>query len=881
MGISLSFSHCAEAAADAAGGESMPATRFQVEIRPVLPEQLSRLEEVANDLYFTWGRRGVRRLFAQLDQDCWDQCGHNPKVFLRRVPQRRLEAAAGDPILLAEYRQVLSAYDFYLEDSSRTESDQYLDREQDLVAYFCAEFGFDESIPIYAGGLGILAADYCKAMSNLRVPFVGVGMLYRQGYFTQRILGQGEQVADYPFTEAADLPCAPVRRPGGDEVRVQVELPGRVLHLRVWEARAGHIRLFLLDSDLPENRADDQTITHQLYGGDIHNRMHQELVLGIGGVRALRTLGLNPTIWHINEGHAAFQILERCREHVRRGLDFPSAVELVSANTVFTTHTPVPAGHDVFDAQLMRLHFGTFLTEVGIEEAELLALGANPRQPDGFNMTALALRCSRFHNGVSRIHGQVASQMESYIWPQVPPQENSIGYVTNGVDIDTFLGRSWVALFEMYKGGGWRANPTDTAFWKGFIDGIPTHVYLSVRQVLKSEMLESARRRALVQYKRANFTEAMIQQITRQLGPQSLNTLVIGFARRFATYKRATLLFQDLERLARILSDPKRPVLFIFAGKAHPNDAPGQGLIKQVFEISMRPEFLGKIVLLEDYNLSLARDLMPGVDVWLNVPEYPKEACGTSGMKAAANGAINLSVLDGWWGEAYDGENGWAINPRPETDPQVRDREEAEELLSLLEHQVIPLYYRRNTEGEPEGWVLKSKASMKSVLPRYNSIRMAVDYLRDYYGPARNHGRALWANDAAGARELAQWKQRVVGAWQDVRARLASRPPAAVTAGQRIRLEVAVELNGLAPEDVVVECLIGRLTDLGEFRSARRVPFKAAKRAPAGSEQTYCLDLASAMDEPPLEGLRHYQIRVYPHQRLQAHPFECGCMLWL
>jgi starch phosphorylase len=858
----------------------MTATRFQVEIRPVLPERLSRLEELASDLYFTWDR-DVSRLFAHLDQECWDHCGHNPTVFLRRVPERKLEAAATDPILLTEYRRILSAYDTYMEDSSRTESDRYLDRERDLVAYFSAEFGFHQSIPIYAGGLGILAADYCKAMSNLWVPFVGVGMLYRRGYFTQRILCQGEQVADYPYTEAADLPVAPALSPSGEEVRVQVELPSRTVRLRVWEAKTGHIRLFLLDSGLPENRPEDQTITHQLYGGDIHNRIHQEIVLGIGGVRALRALGLNATVWHINEGHAAFQVLERCREHVGRGLDFRTAVELVAANTVFTTHTPVPAGHDVFDAELMRLHFGDFMQQVHIGESELLALGASPRQPEGFNMTALALRCSRFHNGVSRIHGRVASEMESYIWPEVPPQENSIGYVTNGVDINTFLGRSWVALFEMYMGGGWRAKLTDARFWKGFIDSIPNHVYLSVRQILKSEMLESARRRALVQYKRANCTDSVIEQVTRKLGPQSLGTLVIGFARRFATYKRATLLFQDLERLARILNDPQRPVLFIFAGKAHPNDVPGQGLIRQVFEISMRPEFLGKVILLEDYNLSLARDLMPGVDVWLNVPEYPKEACGTSGMKAAANGAINLSVLDGWWGEAYNGENGWAITPRSEADPQARDRQEAEELLKLLEHQVIPLYYRRNAEGEPEEWVRKSKASMKSVLPNYNSIRMAVDYLRGYYGPARDHGRALREEEAAGARELAQWKQRVAAAWEGVRIRLANEPPAAVVAGKPIPVEVAVDLNGLAAEDVVVECVIGRVSQLGEFLPAQHVRLKAAKEAETGNGQIYHVDLASAMSDLDLVALRHYELRIYPRHRLEAHPFECGFVRWL
>jgi starch phosphorylase len=858
----------------------MPATRFHVEIRPLLPERLSRLEELANDLYFTW-ERGVRQLFAHLDQECWDQCGHNPRVFLRRVPQRKLGAAVNDPILLAEYRRVLSAYDTYMEDSSRTESDRYLDREQDLVAYFSAEFGFHQSIPIYAGGLGILAADYCKAMSNLWVPFVGVGMLYRQGYFTQRIRCHGEQVADYPYTEATDLPVAPALDASGEEIRVQVALPGRTVQLRIWEAKAGHIRLFLLDTDLPENKRDDRSITHQLYGGDVHTRIHQEIVLGIGGVRALRALGLNPTIWHINEGHAAFQILERCREQVDSGLEFRTALELVAANTVFTTHTPVPAGHDVFDAELMRKHFAVFLAQVRIKESELLALGASPRQPDAFNMTALALRCTRFHNGVSRIHGRVASQMESYIWPEVPPQENSIGYVTNGVDIDTFLGRSWVALFDMYVGGGWRAKLTDTAFWRGFIDSIPTHVYLSVRQILKLEMLESARRRAEVQYKRSNCTDSTIEQITQHLRGQNLDTLVIGFARRFATYKRAALLFQDQNRLARILNDPERPVLFIFAGKAHPNDVPGQNLIRQVFEMSMHPDFLGKIILLEDYNLSLARDLMPGVDVWLNVPEYPKEACGTSGMKAAANGAINLSVLDGWWGEAYDGENGWAIAPRPELDPQTRDRQEAEELLNLLEHQVIPLYYRRNAEGEAEAWVLKSKASMKSVLPNYNSIRMAVDYLRGYYGPARDHGRSLWKDGAAGAHELAQWKQRIAAAWGGVRIRLANEPPEAVTAGKPIRVEVAVNLNGLAPEDVVVECVIGQVSELGEFVPWHRLPFKALEQPTAGSEQTYDVDLASAMSELPMEGLRHYEVRVYPYHRLQAHRFECGCMLWL
>jgi starch phosphorylase len=857
----------------------MPGTQFQVEIRPRIPEPLKRLEELANDLYYSWNR-GVRRLFCHLDDTTWDICLSNPKVFLRRVSQQRLEEAARDPIFLADFRSVLSAYDTYMQERPFTGTSANFDAGRELIAYFSAEFGFHQSVPIYAGGLGILAGDYCKAMSNLWVPFVGVGLLYREGYFTQRVLADGRQLAHYPHVDPEDLPVVAAVDPTGREVYVEVDIQGNSLRLKVWRAQAGHIRLYLLDSGLPENTPEQRQITNKLYGGNLDDRIRQEIVLGIGGVRALRAMGLAPTVWHINEGHAAFQILERCREHKAQGLDFASALELAAANTVFTTHTPVPAGHDIFPNSQMRGHFEPFIKELEIEERRFFDLGASPRQPDGFNMTSLSLRGSRFHNGVSRIHGEVASQMECYIWPQIQPEENPMGYVTNGTDVDTFLGMSWVALFDMYMGRGWRAKLTDKAFWEGFVSSIPDHVYQSVRQVHKMEMFQELRRRAVVQLQRNGFPESLVREITRNLSPENLGVLVIGFARRFATYKRATLLFKDLGRLARLVDDPRRPVLFVFAGKAHPNDEPGQALIREVTEISMRPEFRGKILFLEDYNISLARSLYPGVDVWLNVPEYPKEACGTSGMKAGINGAINLSVLDGWWGEAYDGDNGWAITPHPELDPRTRDDREANELLTLLEQQVVPLYFARNDSGDPEAWIAKSKASMRTILPHYNGIRMANDYLRNYYGPAARHGRLLGRDQAAGARALAAWRRKIQESWPSLRIRLASPPPRTVNVGEPVPISVAVYLNGLDAEDVEVECLLGKQNDLGELIPAQTLSFNVAGTTDHG-ETLYHVDLCEPRPTYSAEGLEAYKIRVYPHHPMLEHRFETGYMRWL
>jgi starch phosphorylase len=856
-----------------------PGSRFSVEIRPVLPKRFARLEELANDLYFSWNRT-VRGLFWHLDKDCWNACSHNPKVFLRRVRQSKIDAAAEDPILLTEYRHVLTAYDTYKEQQPIIRIDNYLNRDKDLVAYFSAEYGFHESMPIYAGGLGILAADYCKAMSNLWVPFVGIGILYRQGYFTQRIDCEGAQIAHFPYTDPRDLPVTPALDGAGKEVFVRLDFPGRIVELKVWQVRAGHIRLFLLDSDVLANSPEDRQLTAQLYGGDLNLRIQQEIILGVGGTRALRALGLRPTVWHINEGHAAFLILERCKEKVRDGMDFDSALELVAANTAFTTHTPVPAGHDVFDYDAMTRYFDACIRDCGVSRQQFMELGANPRNPHGFCTTTLALRGSRYRNGVSRIHGGVAAEMESYLWPDIQTSENPIGYITNGADVDTYLARSWVALFEMYMGGGWRAKLTDKKFWDEFIESIPDHVFMSVRQLLKAAAIEDIRNRASIQYHRCAQTKSLADRLIAHLTPRHLNTLLIGFARRFATYKRAGMIFKDLDRLARLVNDPERPVILVFAGKAHPNDVPGQALLSHIFRISLRPEFQGKIILLENYNLSMTRELLPGVDVWLNTPEYPLEACGTSGMKAAINGAINLSVLDGWWAEAYNGENGWAITPHPGFDPETRNRLESEELMNILEFQVIPAYYARNSDGEPEVWTKKAKASMKSILPQFNTIRMALDYLNDSYAPAARQGFRLAERHYEGARELARWKKKIREAWPNVRARLPTPLATSVQAGESVSLEVAVHLNGLDAGDVVVECVLGSESAAGEFIAQERLPFTRVGQNPEGETLYHC-DLFDSDQSCRIGGLHQFKVRVFPSHDMLSHPFECGRMLWL
>jgi starch phosphorylase len=852
----------------------MSGTRFTLEVQPVIPERLQGLSEIANDLLYSWDR-DVRRLFIRLDPPLWNACGHNPKVFLRRISQKRLDAAAEDRTYLEDYHRTLSAYNSYHREKMKAGLVEHLDPRHDLVAYFCAEFGLHESMPIYSGGLGILAGDHCKAASDLGIPFVAVGLMYRQGYFTQTIDASGHQVAHYHPIDFADLPIKPAKDPRNQEIHVHVDLPGRRVHLKLWSAKAGHITIYLLDSDLAQNNPHDRAITYQLYGGDIHTRIQQEIVLGIGGVRALRALELKPSVWHINEGHAAFMIVERCRELVAAGMDFDSAMEQTASGTVYTTHTPVPAGHDIFHHDLMGSYFGEFVPHLGIDMHRFRQLGHSPTNPDGFNMTALALRGSRFHNGVSRIHGGVASKMEGYVWPQVPDEENPIRYVTNGVHVPTFLARGWTNLFDMQFGREWRNEMLSESYWEK-IDNIPDYGYWSLHQSLKSRLLEIIRTRATLQHQRNGCSAAQVDRLVRHLAPNETDVLILGFARRFATYKRATLLFSDPARLAKLLNDPKRPVLLVFAGKAHPNDQPGKHLIKTIHEYSRRPEFEGRIILLEGYDISLARHLVIGVDVWVNTPTYPLEASGTSGQKAGINGVLNLSVLDGWWGEGYNGSNGWGIVPHEaHFDEGYRNQEESKDLLNILENEVIPTYFNRNGYGYSEKWVKMSKSSMKSLIPRFNAQRMVRDYIMNFYGPAARQLRRMVENNSAPAHDLAKWKQKIAAAWPKVSMRRVDSAASHVKSGASLHIQLAAHLDEIQPGDVRVECLVGKTSVSGEFVVQHRYFLEHAGRNEQG-ETLFQLDL-----QPELTGLVHYQIRMYPYHELLSHPFETGWMIWL
>ncbi len=847
-------------------------TPFIIAVNPKIPPRLARLEELANNLWYSWDR-STRTLFSRLNPALWKAVGHNPKDFLKRVDESLLLEAAEDQVFLANYNSILSAYDSYHSEVVRNNDATGL-RTQDQVAYFCFEFGFHESFPIYSGGLGILAGDHCKGASDMRLPFVGVGLLYRQGYFLQIIDNEGSQQVTYTDSDFDDFPVAPVLREDGSEIHVEVELPKRKVVVKVWQAILGHVRLYLLDADLQENSPQDRNITYQLYGGDKTMRIEQEIILGIGGVRALQEVGVKPTVWHINEGHAAFMMLERARNLVRQGLDFASAHEAVAVNTVFTTHTAVPAGHDHFSETMMETYFEEFYHDLKITREEFMALGRTPKSPD-FNMTALAIRGTRFHNGVSKIHGSVSANICRGLWPQIEPEENPLAYITNGVHVPTFLAQEWSTMFDRHLGQEWRNKICDTEYWSR-IDKIPDHLFWSARQTLKSSMLYGVRDRLAIQNFRNRGSESHLDRMLKFADPTNPNILTLGFARRFATYKRATLLFENLDRLREIILDQEHPVLLIFAGKAHPVDVPGQDLIRRVSEFARLPEFEGRLLLVEGYDLRLARRLVAGVDVWLNNPVYPLEASGTSGMKAGINGAINLSVLDGWWGEGYDGKNGWAIKPGPEDmDPVLRDKQESRTLYEILQDQVVPLYYSRDNLGYSPEWVKMVKHSMASLLPRYNATRMVGEYVNNFYLPASRQGALYVENDFDSARKVAVWKAKARSAWGGVTLKRLDTPCKRINFGDTLHFKVAAKLNGLEPEDVVVELLICR-----RVKHPKPCDFQYYSFQIAGTEKSgeYLFELNLA---PDICGKLECHIRTYPYHPLLTHPLEMGMMLWL
>ena len=848
-----------------------PGTRYPLEVNPKIPKRLSRMEELAGNLWYSWDR-ATRSIFARLNPALWDAVGHNPKAMLKRIDEQRLLDAASDPAFLDSLTRVLAAFDTYhAEPPFKQNSGGF--RPEDQVAYFCAEFGLHESLPLYSGGLGILAGDHCKAASDFQLPFIGVGLLYRQGYFVQTIDAEGRQRAEYHDSAFSDLPIEPVKKNGAD-LTFELAFPGRRILVKVWQARIGHVRLYMLDTDVPENSERDRAIAHRLYGGDRTTRLEQELVLGVGGAKALAAMEMKPSIWHINEGHAAFMILERVRGLVAEGLSLEVGLEAVAANTVFTTHTPVPAGHDQFSDGTVMPYLKSCFGELGAAADKLAGLARPPAGGD-FNMTALAIRGSRYHNGVSRIHGGVSQTLLKDYWPHVSPEENPVGYVTNGVHVTTFLAPEWSEVLDRFLGVGWMHRLGYPGIWEKIRD-IPDHIFWSVRQDIKARLLHMIRHRITLQHTRNHGSESHIERLLRFCDPGKPNVLTIGFGRRFATYKRATLLFNDLDNFRRIIGDKERPVVFLFAGKAHPADEPGQELIRTLVHMSGQEEFQGRLLFIEGYDLHIARRLVSGVDVWLNNPVYPLEASGTSGMKAGMNGVINLSILDGWWDEGYDGENGWAIKPAsPLLDQHRRDREEARTLYELLQDSVLPLYYRRAEGGYSAEWLRIAKRSMASLLPRYDASRMLGEYVSKYYLPASRQGHRYAGNGYEGAKTVAAWKARVRAAWPGVAARRLDTPRSRIEFGEAIPVEIAVKLNGLEPADVNVELLLTR-----ELRDAPAVQhthgLAAAGPLPETREHRFRIDL-----KPGLSGRLDYCIRIYPKHELLTHPFELGLSTWV
>mgnify|MGYP002600804197 FL=1 len=848
----------------------------KITVNPQLPKRIEKLSEISNNLWWSWNTEFLR-LFKKIDKDLWETCEKNPVKFLKQVSQERLEAVATNAEFLKEYDRLAKEFNDYVTSKNTWFANKYPENKNDLIAYFSAEYGLDQTIPIYSGGLGILSGDHLKSASDLGIPLVAVGLLYKNGYFHQKINGYGDQETEYNNIELSNLPINPVKDENGEELKIYVKFENRKVYLKVWQINVGRIKLYLLDSDIDENSPEDRETTLRLYGGDQDMRIRQEIILGMGGTNLLtRALGLNPTVYHMNEGHSAFLILELIKNIIReKKVSFEVAKDIASSKTVFTTHTPVPAGNDIFPIALVEKYFKEFWPRLNLDREEFLKLGMKPSTElePGFNMGILALKVAGKKNGVSKLHGAVSRELFGDVWPEIAANESPITYVTNGIHTCSWLAPSLKELYNKYLIPYWQDNIFKDEVWEN-INNIPNQELWGIHQQRKQKLLEIVKENTTNRLRRSGYSYEEINDITSKLNP---NALTIGFARRFATYKRATLIFKDLERITQILNNADRPVQLIFAGKAHPADKEGQDLIKRIHEISMMPQFKGKIFLLENYNIAMSRYLVSGVDVWLNNPRRPMEASGTSGQKASVNGVINFSVLDGWWAEGYNQENGWTIGTNAEfTSYEEQDIADSQSMYRTLEEKIIPTYYEKDENGISEKWMRIMKNSITSTGGKYSTSRMLVDYTNNLYMPLCNLTKKYYEN-VDNVAEFNLWKKNLYTNWKDIKITQKNNlNNITMDAGNNIEVKCDVQLPNIDVNNITAQCYYGKILDNGVVENVSIIPMKLTSKDEENKIYEYTTKI-----ELKTGGNYGYTFRVMPKHEMLLDAENLNLVKWI
>jgi len=846
-----------------------------VNVTPKLPEALARLEELAYNMRFAWDHETIA-LFRRLDPELWEEVYHNPVRMLGSMSQERLAAARNDPAFMASFDRTLSAYDEYMKANSTWFDEKYGDSSKPVIAYFSMEFGITECFQNYSGGLGVLSGDHLKSASDLNIPLVGVGLLYQEGYFQQYLNADGWQQESYPINDFSNLPLQVESNTDGTPIRISVPLPGRELFAQIWRVQVGRISLYLLDTNIPENQLEeDRSLSDRLYGGDRRTRIRQEILMGIGGIRALEALNLRPDICHMNEGHSAFLVLERIRQLMKEeGISFAEAKELIAASTVFTVHTPVPAGLERFGFDLIDEHFTEYRKELGLSREEFIDLGReNMGDYELFSMSVMALSMSYGANGVSQLHGRVSRDMWQWVYPELPRHEVPITAITNGIHVQTWTSREMGTLYDRYLDPNWRISPSNEEIWQG-IDLIPDAELWRTHERRRERLVAFCRTRLKTQLIRRGAPQSEVSQADEVLNPDALT---IGFARRFATYKRATLIFSDLERLSKIVNDPHRPVQFIFSGKAHPHDHGGKELIRRIVEVARMPELRHAIVFLENYDMNVARYMLQGADIWLNNPRRPKEASGTSGMKAIYNGGLNFSILDGWWAEGYATHVGWAIGKGEEYaehEWEDQDRIERLAIYNILENDIIPKFYDRGRDGLARDWIATVKNAIREMAPFFNTNRMVQQYTDRFYMP--NHLRVIEMrkNTFEKGLEYAHWRNKLNTIWHKVQVLQVDLETGSVEVGSESEVVATIQLGDLKPEDVKVQLYVGSLDTRGDIVEGQAIDMVKKAEQKQG---VYTFKTTLKHHQTGDQGL---SVRVVPYHKFLHTIFQPGLITW-